>query len=148
MNSIFADHLREFGPLLVSGSLLLAIIAAIVPFRKKRLAVRITSGFASALLLLGATGISILNPGILDPRFRAYQRFYSDISPGMSRAQVIALRDRHYPADGPRESPELFEQEGRFYFFMNPEGAREPNCEGIFLTLYNNTVIGKHYSPD
>lgn len=148
MNSIFADHLREFGPLLVSGSLLFAILAAIFPFRSKRLAVRIFSGLASLLLLLGAIGISILNPGLLDARFRAYQRFYSDISPGMSRAQVIALRDRHYPADGPRKSPELFEQPGKLYFFMNAEGKREPNCEEIFLITTNNTVIGKRYSPD
>ena len=148
MDSIFADPLREFGPLLVSGGLFLAIVAAIVPFRSKRPAVRIFSGLGSLLLLLGAIGISILNPGILDARFRAYQRFYSDISPGMSRAQVIALKERHYPADGPRKSPRLFEEEGRFYFFMNAEGKREPNCEGIFLTLSNNTVIGKHYSPD
>jgi hypothetical protein len=148
VDSTFADLLREFGPLLVSVSLACAVLAAIVPFRSKRLAVRIASGFASVLLLLCAAGVSILNPGILDARFRAYQRFYSDISPGMSRGQVIALRDRHYPAHGPREAPELFEQEGRFYFFMSREGKREPNFEGIFLTMCNNTVIGKHYSPD
>jgi hypothetical protein len=148
MDSPFADPFREFGSLLVSGCLVLAIFAAIVPFRSKRLAVRILSGFAAMLLLLCAAGITVINPGILDARFRAYQRFYSDISPGMSREQVIALRERHYPASGPRNSPELFEQDGSFYFFMDREGAREPNCEGIFLTMSNNTVIGKHYSPD
>jgi len=138
----------KFGPTLVVGCLVVALIAVIVAFRGKRRAVRILSGFAAPLLLICGAFLTALNPGILDSRFRAYQHFYNDISPGMSRDQIIALRDRHYPAGGPRRSPELFEQDGRFYFFMNSEGGREPNCEGIFLTMSNNTVIGKHYSPD
>lgn len=33
-------------------------------------------------------------------------------------------------------------------FFMNPETSREPNCEGIFLTLEASRVTKKVYSAD
>jgi len=59
------------------------------------------------------------------------------------------LLDRHYPASGPRRRPKVMTDEpGRLGFFMDPERYREPNCEGIFLTLTNGRVAGKWYSAD
>ncbi|MFT5109867.1 MAG: hypothetical protein ACI9UA_005519 [Pseudoalteromonas tetraodonis] len=36
----------------------------------------------------------------------------------------------------------------RFGFFMNPEHSKDPNCEGIFLSLHKGTVAKKVYSAD
>lgn len=148
MNSPSIEHLVRFGLPLFGSCLILAALSAVVCFRGKGRAVRICAGTALALLLCCAAFLGVVHPGILEPRFRAYQRFYNAISPGMSKEQVLTLRDLHYPSGGARKPPELFEHEGRFYFFMDREGQREPNCEGIFLTMSNGTVIGKHYSPD
>lgn len=148
MNAPSTDFLVRSGLPLVSSCLVLTLLAGFVCFRGKGRAIRICAGVAVPLLLACVAFLGIVNPGMFEPRFRAYQQFYNAISPGMSKEQVIALRDLHYPPNGPHKSPELIEHEGRFYFFMNSEGEREPNCEGIFLTMTNNTVIGKHYSPD
>jgi hypothetical protein len=148
MSAPSPDFFVRFGLPLVGSCLLLTLMASFVYFRSKVRATRIGAGLAIPLLLACAVFLSMINPGILDPRFRAYQRFYNAISPGMSKEQVLTLRDLHYAPDGSRKPPEFFEHEGRFYFFMNPEGKREPNCEGIFLTISNGTVVGKSYSPD
>ncbi len=86
---------------------------------------------------------------LLDARFRTYKSFYQDIQPGMTRAEVFATLGRRYPKSGPRQSPEVMADEpDKLGFFMNAEGSREPNCEGIFLKMENGRVVKKEYSPD
>ena len=90
-----------------------------------------------------------LNPEIIDARFRTYKAFYREIDVGMTRQQVNALLDKHYPPAGPRQRPKVMDDtEKSLGFFMHPETSREPNCEGIFLKLENNRVTRKEYSPD
>ena len=104
-----------------------------------------------ALLFLTPAGYVLiaLNPQLVDGRFGTYKRFYRDIRIGMTRDQVLALMERRYSADGPRMRPKIIDDspEG-LGFFMNPETSREPNCEGIFLTLEQGRVTKKAYSPD
>jgi hypothetical protein len=89
------------------------------------------------------------HPEFVDKRFRTYKAFYRDIHVGMTREEVIAAMDRRYPADGPRQRPKIMSDEsGELGFFMDPENSREPNCEGIFLTLESGRVVKKQYSPD
>jgi hypothetical protein len=132
------------------GCVLAAVVVVII-------ACRVRSGVATAalavlaLLLLVPPGFVFvaLNPGLVDARFRTYQAFYRDIETGMTRAEVLAAMERHYPTNGPRQRPTIMEDNtSRLGFFMNPETSREPNCEGIFLTLQNGRVVSKGYSPD
>lgn len=104
-----------------------------------------------ALVFMVPAGFVFLafHPELVDGRFRTYKAFYRDIQVGMTRAEVIAVLDRHYPAGGIRQRPQIMTDEPeRLGFFMNPETSREPNCEGIFLTLERGRVVGKGYSPD
>ena len=90
-----------------------------------------------------------LKPEIIDGRFRTYKRFYRDIQVGMLRNQVMGLVNRHYPSDGIRHRPNVItDTKDSLSFFMNSEGAREPNCEGIFLLMQNYKVVKKQYSVD
>ncbi|HKP35529.1 MAG TPA: hypothetical protein VJT71_01630 [Pyrinomonadaceae bacterium] len=104
-----------------------------------------------ALVFMAPAGYLILalNPALIDGRFRAYKQFYKDIEVGVTREQVLAAMDRRYPATGPRKRPKIMDNTpNRLGFFMNPEASREPNCEGIFLTLEGGRVSKKVYSPD
>jgi hypothetical protein len=105
-----------------------------------------------SLMVLLPTGYvlcQIFAPELVDVRFRAYSNFYRDIQPGMTREDVYALMDRHYPASGGRKKPKVFEDiPPRLGFFMNPEGSSEPNCEGIFLTMEQGKVVEKDYARD
>ncbi|HEY1170802.1 MAG TPA: hypothetical protein VGH19_05475 [Verrucomicrobiae bacterium] len=89
------------------------------------------------------------HPELVDARFRTYKRFHSDIQVGMTREQVIAVMEQRYPANGPRQRPKIMDDTStRLGFFMNPETSREPNCEGIFVTLENGKVAEIIYSRD
>ena len=90
-----------------------------------------------------------LNAWITDARFRTYRNFYYDIEKGMSRAEVLEVMKANYPVGGLRKGPIVSQdEEESLWFFMNPEDSREPNCEGIFLSLWDGRVISKSYSPD
>jgi hypothetical protein len=112
----------------------------------------------SRMLLLGvgiflfvpSTYLALLaNPGLIDARFRVYQQFYRNIEVGMSREQVLEAMERRYPATGERKRPKIMEDSSSLLgFFMNPEGSREPNCEGIFLTMREGRVVERTYSMD
>lgn len=101
-------------------------------------------------LALPAAGFGVLiNPWLWEARFAAYHRFYRHIKTGMTSSEVLSLMERHYPGGGPRARPTIMENTNqRLGFFMNPEQVREPNCEGIFLTLQNGVVVSKDYSAD
>lgn len=115
------------------------------------------SGAIRALMIVIATvcllpAVNVLLafcPELVDGRFRTYKKFYSDIQIGMTREQVLSAMERRYPADGLRKRPKIMDDTStRLGFFMNPETSREPNCEGIFLTLQDGHVTQKQYSAD
>jgi hypothetical protein len=131
--------------------LVIALVLLVGAFRCRGVAMKILLvmlGIASA----APAGLVVMvsYPEWVDPRFRVYKDFFAAIEPGMSRAEVKALMEKHYPKGGARERPVLFhEDEGHLDFFMHPEAGRtEPNCEGIFLQLENDRVTRKSYSPD
>ena len=67
----------------------------------------------------------------------------------MSREQVLAILDKRYPEDGPRQLPKIMKDTGdELGFFMNPEASSGPNYEGIFHDLANEKVTRKSYSKD
>jgi hypothetical protein len=104
-----------------------------------------------ALVFIAPAGYIFLafHPELVDGRFRAYKRFYRDIQVGMTREQVLATMELHYPTNGRRKPPKVLNDKPEgLGFFMNPETSREPNCEGIFLTLEAGRVTKKVYSPD
>ncbi|MGJ8644816.1 MAG: hypothetical protein ACSHX9_15515 [Luteolibacter sp.] len=106
-------------------------------------------GLSIAILIPSAFVLAALNPFLFDARFRAYQSLYRDIEIGMTRIEVIQLVDTHYPKEGRRMTPIVVDDTPTYLgFFMNPEGTREPNCEGIFLDLRDGKVISKSYSND
>jgi hypothetical protein len=127
-----------------------AVIAAIVACRAR-------SGLVMAMMLVlslvfiapAAYLFLAFHPQIVDGRFRTYKAFYRDIRIGMTREQVLAAMELRYPADGPRKRPKIMDDtSARLGFFMDPETSREPNCEGIFLTLERGRVTEMVYSPD
>jgi hypothetical protein len=136
--------------LLAAAGTLAALIALVIAWRAKSGAVMATM-VVLALLFIAPAGYLFLafHPELVDGRFRTYKRFYRDIKTGMTREQVLAAMDRRYPAGGPRKPPKIMDDTPeRFGFFMNPETSREPNCEGIFLTLEGGHVTKIIYSAD
>ena len=114
-------------------------------------------GWPRVLFILTGSGVLIssvlfflaLNSWIIDPRIRTYRSFYYGIEEGMTRQQVIEVLIKHYPRDGARDRPTVRSDDGdQLGFFMNPEGYREPNCEGIFLEMKDGVVVKKTYSND
>lgn len=102
-------------------------------------------------LLLAPAALVVMTtfPEWVDGRFRTYKDFYAQIQPGMTRAEIMALEDRLYPAGGPRQKPTIImEDDSSLTFFMHPEHSKEPNCEGIFLGFAEGKLKSKTYSPD
>lgn len=129
---------------------LLALIALVVAWLVRSNAVRALMIALALIFLLPAAYVFVaMNPWLVDSRFRTYRAFYRDIRIGMTREQVLSAMERRYPAGGPRQRPNLMNDEpGSLGFFMNPETSREPNCEGIFLGLGQGRVTNKVYSAD
>jgi hypothetical protein len=136
--------------LLAAGGAVLALTAGVVACMVRSGGVRALMIVLASVFLLPAACVFIaVHPELVDGRFRTYKRFYSDIQVGMTREQVLAAMERRYPADGPRERPKIMDDTPTSLgFFMNPETSREPNCEGIFLTLEGGSVTEIGYSPD
>ena len=104
-----------------------------------------------ALVLLVPSGLALVcfKPELVDDRYKTYKQLYGYIQVGMSRAEVMALVNKHYPEDGQRLRPQVVEDsDDRLSFNMNPEGAREPNCEAISLQMQDDAVVKKRYSRD
>lgn len=136
---------------LIAGATLLAAIACLgVAWATSRSWLRMVLVLVALVLLIPPGFLLVaLHPEWTDARFRTYKRLYAGIRPGMSRAEVYALVDRHYPAGGQRVRPKvLSDTESELQYFMNPEASREPNCEGIFLDMTNDCVASKQYSAD
>lgn len=128
---------------------LVAIALIVFAFRSRSWKRLVLGVLGVALFLPSLFFVLALNAWLIDPRFRTYRSFYYDIEEGMSRAEVFGLIDHHYPAGGHRRRPEVMDDSGGgLGFFMNPEHSKEPNCEGIFISLREGRVTGKSYSPD
>jgi hypothetical protein len=136
--------------LFAAGATALGLIAIFVAFIVRSSAVRASMIAMAILCLLPAVYLFLaFHPALIDGRFRAYKHLYREIQVGMTRDQVMAILDQVYPADGARKRPTIMTDTPTFLgFFMNPETSREPNCEGIFLTLDHGKVAKKVYSPD
>lgn len=105
--------------------------------------------FALAMLTPAGLVLMALHPEWTDLRIRTYKDFYEHIHLGMTRAEVMEIKARLYPADGPRKVPTIIaEDETSLTFFMHPEDETEPNCEGILLTFEEGKLKSKTYSPD
>jgi hypothetical protein len=127
-----------------------ALVSIVVACLVRRRAVRVLMIVLAFIFLAPAVFVFLaLHPELIDDRFRTYKAFYRDIHEGMTREEVYTALERHYPKDGNRQRPTIFrDTSDRLEFVMNPETSREPNCEGIFMTLKTNHVIQKQYSPD
>jgi hypothetical protein len=127
-----------------------ALVALIVAWAVRSKAIKATMFVLAIVCLLpGAYMLIAMNPWLVDSRFRTYRAFYRDIRQGMTRDEVMVLIERHYPKTGARQRPKIMSDDSTSLgFFMNPETSREPNCEGIFLSIENGRVRTKTYSPD
>jgi hypothetical protein len=136
--------------LIAAVGVVLAIIAVVIACLVRSSGVKIAMIVLALVFLLPAGYVFLaFHPELVDGRFRTYKAFYHDIQIGMTRDQVFVVLDQHYPKSGPRQHPKTLDDSPQaLNFFMNPETSREPNCEGIFLTLTNGHVIDKQYSPD
>ncbi len=136
--------------LIAAGGALAALVAIVIACRAKRGLVTAMM-VVLALAFIAPAGYVFLafHPELVDGRFRTYKRFYRDIQVGMTREQVLAAMEQRYPTNGLRKRPKILNDtpEG-LGFFMNPETSREPNCEGIFLTLEAGRVTKMVYSAD
>lgn len=136
--------------LIAAGGVLAALVAIVIACRVKSRLVTVMM-VVLALFFIAPAGyvFSAFHPELVDGRFRTYKRFYGDIQIGMSREQVLAAMEQRYPADGSRKRPKILnDTPDGLGFFMNPETSREPNCEGIFLTLEAGRVTKIVYSAD
>ena len=127
-----------------------ALVAIVIACHAKSGLVIVMMTLLSLLLIAPAGYVFLVfHPELIDGRFRTYKRFYGDIRVGMTREQVLAAMEQHYPTNGPRKRPKILNDtpEG-LGFFMNPENSREPNCEGIFLRLDGGRVVKIVYSAD
>ncbi len=129
---------------------LAALVAIIIAFRAKRWIVSAMMIVLSLVFIVPACYVFLaFHPELVDGRFRTFKKFYSDIRTGMTRGQVLVAMEKCYPADGPRKRPTIIgDTPQNLDFFMNPETSREPNCEGIFLTLEAGRVTKMSYSAD
>ena len=104
-----------------------------------------------ALFLLAPSGVALicLKPELVDGRYSTYKQLFGNIDVGMSRAEVMRLVDKHYPSEGERLRPNIIDDsDKKLSFFMNPEDSTEPNCEGIFLQMEDDSVVKKSYVRD
>lgn len=145
MNELF--HPIFWVPVLV-GSVVFAAFFALSKRVGWHLSLPISlSGFLAATVASFIV-ISIF-PEIIDAKFRTYKAFYRDLHSGMTRTEVFASLENFYPLAGRRMKPTIMEDStDRLCFFMNPEHEKEPNCEGIFLTMRDAQLVSKTYSRD
>ncbi|WP_395751335.1 hypothetical protein [Prosthecobacter sp.] len=126
------------------------VLMLFIAFRVRSLGLKVLLVLISILTLAPAGLVmAAAYPEWIDARYRSYKTFFADIRLGMTREEVMAVQNRLYPPDGPRKKPTIIvEDERSITFFMHPEHATEPNCEGIFLAFENGRLKSKTYSPD
>ena len=146
MNSQF----HPFVPILVVSGILMALVV-ICSFVLSHVVARkyALAGLGVFFAMTAGYGILITHPEVADGRYRTFKTFYLELHEGMTREEVDLTLDRCYPKGGPRPRPRIFKETAEdLGFFMNPEHATGPNCEGIFLTLKSGRVTRKEYSAD
>lgn len=137
--------------LILTIGLILVIVSTTVACRTKSPRIRAAFSVIGLISLLLPCWLlmAVFFPEWIDGRYRAYRNFYDDISPGMTREQVLASMEKSYPPGGPRKRPRVnADTPENLSFFMDPEGSREPNHEGIILHLSDGRVTRKIYSGD
>lgn len=139
-------------PILVLAmlGLVATVIMLVTVFRVRHWGLKVLLAMIAVVTLVPAVLVGwVMFPEALDARFQTYKDFYAHIQLGMTRAEIMALEDRLYPADGPRKKPTvIMEDDTSLTFFMHPEDSTEPNCEGIFLGFAEGKLKSKNYSPD
>ena len=119
--------------------------------RKTRGGARIGLAITGTVLVLLPTWLLVaaFAPAWIDARHRTYQAFYKAIQPGMTRFEVLASLERHYPADGPRQRPKIVgDTEVELGFLMQWEQSSGTTADGISVILANGKVVRKDFSPD
>ena len=128
--------------------IIIALGSLVDSYRKTGPERRVLSILGLIILSPSVFFLLVLNPWLLDPRFRAFRSFYYDIEDGMTRAQVIELLESHYPEDGLRGRPTFNQNtEKKIHFFMNTENNQH-TCEGVFISFSEGHVTSRQYSCD
>lgn len=139
-------------PIIVLAALgvLASAILLFTVFRVRSLGLKVLLVLIAVVTLAPAGLVALIAfPEWVDVRYRSYKTFYTEIQPGMTRDEVMALQARMYPEGGARQKPRIaMEDDTSLTFFMHPEDSTEPNCEGIFLVFKDGKVTSKTYSPD
>jgi hypothetical protein len=137
--------------LMVAAVTLIGAIASLVAAYRASGWIKRSILIVVALVLFVPPGLALIGfkPELVDGRYKTYKQLYGDIQVGMTRAEVMNLVNKHYPEDGPRLRPQIVrDSDDRLSFHMNPESAREPDCEGISVNLKGDKVVYKFYSRD
>jgi hypothetical protein len=131
----------------IAASIILLITAF---FKVRSIGLKVLLALIAVMTLMPAgLVVLVVHPEWVDARYRSYKNFYTEIQPGMTREEVMALQARMYPEGGARQKPRIaMEDDTSLTFFMHPEVSTEPNCEGIFLVFKDGKVTSKTYSPD
>lgn len=129
---------------------LAGLVMAVFALRSRHRRSWIWLTLCSAVCLTPVICVALaIHPEWIDARFRTYQAFHLDLRAGMTRQEVLAAMERRYPAAGPRMQPIItINTPERLGFFMNPETSPDPDCEGIFLTLKDESVTKIEYLAD
>ena len=136
--------------LIVALSSLLAGLFVVLAIRASRRLARAGLGVCAIVLCIPAFWLFLaFHEELVDKRVAAYKTFYSHLQVGMTRDDVSALVERDYPSGGPRQRPKIVvETQDHVSFCMSPEGERDPNCEGIYITFRDGRVSQKEYVRD
>lgn len=127
-----------------------AIPASIVAVRSGSV-VRAAFVLMLAMLLSAPSTYVVLCvwPELVDARFRSFKRLHSALQVGMERQEILDEVERCYPAGAARRRPVvLFDDERHWMLRMDPEGAREPNCESILIDTVDGRASRVRYSAD
>lgn len=130
--------------------LLVMLVFAAACFRAKNALGRVTWALLALMCAVPAAWLFMaVYPELRDPRYKTYRAFYGDIQPGMSRAELDGLLDRHYPPRGARTRPSLGpESSGYVYLFMDPEGSKKRDIMGVLVKMQDGKVLDKEYVAD
>jgi hypothetical protein len=137
---------------IVAGFLGIIAVMFLIPliFGKKSPVLKLSLGVLCIFCLLPSLiDLDAFFPDILDGRYRVFKRTYRDIHEGMNRSEIKDVIKTQYPVSGERLKPKIIEDTSvSLVMLMDPEGSREPNCEGILLTFKNDELVKKQYSRD
>ena len=125
--------------------LVASVIMLVTVTRVRSMGLKVVLVLISFVTLAPAALVIVsMYPEWVDARYRSYKGFYAGLQLGMTRAEVMDLQAKIYPEGGPRQKPRIFmEDEKTLTFFMHPEDAAQPDCEGILLVFENGRLKSK-----